>query len=628
MPRDSQGLYTLPSGNPVVAGTLIEAAWANPTMSDVAQALTDSLPRNGSAPMVGPLTLTSTPPTNPRHATSKAYVDAFVAFSTGMPIGSIVAYPSGVMPSGFLLCNGQQVNKTTYAALFSLIGTTFGADTPTTFALPDLRDQFIRGRNPATRANGSVQASTFASHNHGVNDSGHIHEITDPQHSHLQNPHTHTDTGHAHTFTLTNVFAGNNAGSNGNNVSQTPGVNTGVGVANIQNATAVNNPSSTGVAVNSATTGVTTAAEGGAETRPQNIALDYYIKAVNDSTASLGLTGISSSDTQMIDIDSTNSAIPQLDIKSNIAFGIPKLDANAKLSPGQMPFGALNYQGPWDASTGQTPSDVYPTTTFLDGDMYQVAVQGTLTVWSADGTLGPVLCGVGSQIIYMTDSPTLPVPGWFYNPPLTLGAVGAAQVSFNPFVAGGIAANNVQTAIEEVATERVPLNGTGATGTWGIGISGNAATATLATNATNAANATNATTAVTATGNAATATNPQGGGAFITSLNIVNQNVASAGYSKQVPVSATAGNLSAADAGKCVNLTAGMTITNGVMTAGDAVSFYNDTAAPVTLTQGGTMVLRIPGAATGANRTLAAYSQCTVWFKDTATGVVTGSGVA
>jgi len=68
-----------------------------------------------------------------------------------------------------------------------------------------------------------------------------------------------------------------------------------------------------------------------------------------------------------------------------------------------------------------------------------------------------------------------------------------------------------------------------------------------------------------------------------------------------------------------------MTITNGIMAAGDAVSLYNDTPTPITLTQGGTMVLRINGVATGANRTIAAYSMVTVWFKDASTAVVTGA---
>jgi hypothetical protein len=57
MPRNSSGVYTLPAGNPVVDGTIIETTWANPTMDDIASALTGSLPRNGSAGMNGPLLL-------------------------------------------------------------------------------------------------------------------------------------------------------------------------------------------------------------------------------------------------------------------------------------------------------------------------------------------------------------------------------------------------------------------------------------------------------------------------------------------------------------------------------------------------------------------------------------------
>jgi len=57
MPRNSSGIYTLPPGNPVVDNTLIETSWANPTMNDIATALTGSLPRDGSAAMTGPLIL-------------------------------------------------------------------------------------------------------------------------------------------------------------------------------------------------------------------------------------------------------------------------------------------------------------------------------------------------------------------------------------------------------------------------------------------------------------------------------------------------------------------------------------------------------------------------------------------
>jgi hypothetical protein len=57
MPRNSSGVYTLPAGNPVVDNTVILVDWANPTMEDLGNEITNSLPRNGSAPMTGPLLL-------------------------------------------------------------------------------------------------------------------------------------------------------------------------------------------------------------------------------------------------------------------------------------------------------------------------------------------------------------------------------------------------------------------------------------------------------------------------------------------------------------------------------------------------------------------------------------------
>ena len=55
--RDSSGTYSLPAGNPVVSGTIIETAWANPTMSDIASALTDSLSRSGKGGMTAALAM-------------------------------------------------------------------------------------------------------------------------------------------------------------------------------------------------------------------------------------------------------------------------------------------------------------------------------------------------------------------------------------------------------------------------------------------------------------------------------------------------------------------------------------------------------------------------------------------
>lgn len=65
MPRDSGGLYTLVSGNPVVSGTIIASTWANTTMDDVATALTDSLSRTGNGAMQAPLKHTDGSESNP-----------------------------------------------------------------------------------------------------------------------------------------------------------------------------------------------------------------------------------------------------------------------------------------------------------------------------------------------------------------------------------------------------------------------------------------------------------------------------------------------------------------------------------------------------------------------------------
>src|SRR5574343_466871 len=167
MPRNPPGLYTLPLP-PVVPGELIEANWANPTLDDIASALTGSLPRNGSAPMLAPLTLSNIPPTQPRHAVDVGYVQQFLAYATGMPVGAVLAIAGSTIPGGYLLCDGQAVSRTDYAVLFAAIGTIYGVgDSSTTFNLPDMRDWFIRGKSDARQV-GSTQAAAFAAHVHGV----------------------------------------------------------------------------------------------------------------------------------------------------------------------------------------------------------------------------------------------------------------------------------------------------------------------------------------------------------------------------------------------------------------------------------------------------------------------------
>lgn len=63
-----------------------------------------------------------------------------------LPSGIILPYGGATPPTGWLFCNGQSVNRTTYAGLFSAIGTAHGSgDGSTTFNVPDLRGRFVRG---------------------------------------------------------------------------------------------------------------------------------------------------------------------------------------------------------------------------------------------------------------------------------------------------------------------------------------------------------------------------------------------------------------------------------------------------------------------------------------------------
>ena len=79
------------------------------------------------------------------------------------PSGTVIYVAQNTAPTGYIKANGAAVSRTTYAALFSARGTTFGAgDGSTTFLVPDLRGEFLRGWDDARgidsgRAFGSAQ---------------------------------------------------------------------------------------------------------------------------------------------------------------------------------------------------------------------------------------------------------------------------------------------------------------------------------------------------------------------------------------------------------------------------------------------------------------------------------------
>lgn len=86
--------------------------------------------------------------------------------------GEVSFFAASTPPPGWLRANGATVSRTTYAALFAAIGTRYGAgDSATTFRLPDLRGEFIRGWDDGRgidtgRQLGSAQADELKAHQH------------------------------------------------------------------------------------------------------------------------------------------------------------------------------------------------------------------------------------------------------------------------------------------------------------------------------------------------------------------------------------------------------------------------------------------------------------------------------
>lgn len=80
-----------------------------------------------------------------------------------MPVGTISPFGGSAIPSGYLLCNGQAVSRTTYADLFAIIGTAYGSgDGSTTFNIPDLREATTKGVGLSGKSNNHYDSDGVA----------------------------------------------------------------------------------------------------------------------------------------------------------------------------------------------------------------------------------------------------------------------------------------------------------------------------------------------------------------------------------------------------------------------------------------------------------------------------------
>jgi len=151
----------------------------------------------------------------------------------GIPTATIVPWSSASVPSGFLECNGAAVSRTTYADLFAIVGTTYGAgDGSSTFNVPDLQDNVAVGKSNnkalastggantvtstgnvgGSTANATLSTAQLASHSHAIpqldNSGGQVGEVTRPDNSKDTDNHPNTANigsgqGHAHNMSAT-----------------------------------------------------------------------------------------------------------------------------------------------------------------------------------------------------------------------------------------------------------------------------------------------------------------------------------------------------------------------------------------------------------------------------------------
>ena len=93
--------------------------------------------------------LTAVDTQNSTFTIGRALIDLHSSTNMGavaLPIGSYIQFAGSQPPDGFLVCNGGEISRTTYSALFAVIGTTYGSgDGSTTFNLPNLTDRFLQG---------------------------------------------------------------------------------------------------------------------------------------------------------------------------------------------------------------------------------------------------------------------------------------------------------------------------------------------------------------------------------------------------------------------------------------------------------------------------------------------------
>lgn len=243
--------FPTPPFNATVWPTAVQATVANSELVRVTAIVVDTLTivrqteSSGSRSIVAGDQIAAT-------ITAKALTDIEAAFTTvgaiTAPVGGAIMWFSAVAPTGWLILDGSAVSRATYAELFALWSTYYGAgDAVTTFNLPDMRQRIPIGKAAAgsvsvlgtttgsldhTHTSGSLTVASHthgpgtlsvaahthgsgtlqvASHSHGPGTlavAGHTHDNGSYSTNNVNLAHTHTTPNHSHTYSGTTDSSG------------------------------------------------------------------------------------------------------------------------------------------------------------------------------------------------------------------------------------------------------------------------------------------------------------------------------------------------------------------------------------------------------------------------------------
>jgi microcystin-dependent protein len=215
----SGGNFTRANGNngwvtDATNGIGIEAGRHDTQDNDFKNGIDECLNKDGSNSMSGNLNVGGNKITNVSSATVSTDAPTYAQLLAIIPTGAITAYGAGSAPTGWLLCDGTAINRTTYATLFGIIGTTYGVgDGSTTFNIPNLQQRFPLGK--AASGTGATLGGTGGAIDHTHTSAAHTHTVA--SHTHGMASHTHT-AAHSHTlsdagaakvtYTSTDTFLG------------------------------------------------------------------------------------------------------------------------------------------------------------------------------------------------------------------------------------------------------------------------------------------------------------------------------------------------------------------------------------------------------------------------------------